>query len=242
MSRIWLLFLMLTLTACGLSDSEQVECRCGDEMLTEFADNCVEQVPNDPDNPLTTRLPDCPSGTPIFLREPTSPFSVLFNVETTYTNFSPNQYMEQLSDDFIFIPDPLDIDLHPEIYKLPDDYDPVRDTLWAWEDERTFIRELLDPDLFEDPKFVRWYESSKDQVEPSEDGLSELYIFPYEINFQEHPVDGVAETFGLKGRLEVILVTPTTENPVWTIQRMVDIRDAASAKRSFGELRAEFAR
>ena len=236
------LFSLFALSACGLGDSAQVECRCGEDMLEEFIGDCVEEELTDPTNPLTSRLPECPSGTKIFLRERTTPFVVLFNVETTYENKSPSQYMEQLSDDFIFIPDPLDIDLHPEVFEPPPNYDPVRDTLWAWEDERTFIRELLDPDFLHSVNFVRWYESSKDQVEPSEDGLSELYIFPYEIDFQERPVDGVVETFGLKGRLEVILVTPTTENPLWTIQRMVDIRDAATAKRSLGELRAEFGR
>ena len=229
MRPMWVLP-VLALTGCGLDDSELVECRCGDEMVSEFVGNCVEDDPEDPRNPMTTRLPDCPSGTPIFLRERTTPASTILNVETTFENFSPNQYMEQLADDFIFIPDPVDVDLHPEIYDAPPNYDPGRDTLWAWEAERTFVRELLDRDVFQRVDFIRWYQSSTDEVEISDDGLSELYIFPYEINITELPVEGSVDIIAVKGRIEILLVTPTTENPVWSIRSIVDIRDAATAK------------
>ena len=239
MRWIWLAP-VIALSGCGVDVGEQVECRCTEDMLDDFASSCVNET-GDPANPLSTRLPDCPSGTPIFLRERTTPFTVLFNVETTITNFSPNQYMDQLTDDFLFVPDPGDIALHPEIYDAPPNYNPALDTLWAWQAERTFVRSLLDQERMLKIDFARWYESSKDEVIISEDGLMETYIFPYEIDFQERPVDGVSAAFGVKGRVEVDLVTPTTENPVWAISRIVDIRDAATAKRSFGELRAEFA-
>jgi hypothetical protein len=46
----------------------------------------------------------------------------------------------------------------------------------------------------------------------------------------------------VKGWSEVDLVTTTLENPVWEVRQWRDRRDAASARLSFGELRAEFAR
>jgi len=42
--------------------------------------------------------------------------------------------------------------------------------------------------------------------------------------------------------MEIDLSTPTAENPVWNIDQWRDIRDRASAKFSWGELRALFSR
>ena len=44
------------------------------------------------------------------------------------------------------------------------------------------------------------------------------------------------------GYMEMDLRTPTAENPVWNIDQWRDVRDRASAKFSWGELRAIFAR
>ena len=40
--------------------------------------------------------------------------------------------------------------------------------------------------------------------------------------------------------MEVDLVTPSTENPVWSVRRWQDFRDVAT-ERSLTELRAQFA-
>lgn len=231
------------LSGCGLSDTKQVDCGCTENMLPAFQGECVStEQHSDSGNPLTTRLPDCPSGTLLFLRERTEPSSVLFNVKTIFQNTSSSQYMEQLTEDFLFVPDREDIDLHPEIYQIPPDYDPDRDTLWTWEQERNFAVEVLNPTRFQKIDFIRWYSSSKDEIIFSEDGLLQTYIFPYEIDLSELSSDGAVNSFGLKGQMEVDLVTPTQENPVWAIQRWKDFRDPASAKLSWGELRAEFSR
>ncbi len=247
-----LLFLALPLgwggiaAGCGLDDSAQMPCRCTEETDRNLFPQCFDAIVtderHDPANPLSTRTPDCPSGSPLFLRERTEPAFVLFNVETTFEHLRPSQYMEQLTEDFIFVPDREDIDLHPEIYQAPDNYDPDRDTLWTRERERGFAAGLLNQNRFQKVDFVRWYKSAKDEVQPLEDGLKERYIFPYEIDFivlagKETDCSGQ----GLKGLMEVDLVTPTPENPVWSIQRWKDLRDPATAKCSWGELRAEFA-
>ncbi|MCY3789852.1 MAG: hypothetical protein OXH63_13800, partial [Gemmatimonadetes bacterium] len=47
-------------------------------------------------------------------------------------------------------------------------------------------------------------------------------------------------TIGIKGFVEIDLVTQTLENPVWSIAAWRDRRDLATAKFSWGELRALF--
>ena len=211
-------------------------------MLSDFRADCVaEDERADQADPLDTRLPDCPSGNPIILRPRTLPALVLFNVETTFQKMRPNQYMEQLSESFLFVPDSEDIQLYPEIFNAPPNYDAERDTLWNWERERAFVGQLLDPSRFQTITFKRWYESAADEVIISEDGLMETYIFPYDLEFVELPKDGATNSFGLRGRIEVDLVTPTSENPVWSIVRWQDLREADADILSFGELRAQFA-
>lgn len=79
------------------------------------------------------------------------------------------------------------------------------------------------------------------------DELRETFIFPYEAEFVEiisaaeaDSVETKFETIGIKGLAEIDLVTPTAENPVWSIAAWRDRRDRASAKFSWGELRAVF--
>jgi hypothetical protein len=152
--------------------------------------------------------------------------------------------MDQLTEDFLFVPDVGDMELFPEVYQLPaGGYDPDRDTLWTPDQERRFVINLLDRERFQKISFRRWYKSLLDERIISEDGLRETYIFNYEVEFTEQPREEEEEVsiIAVKGRMEVDLSTPTTENPVWLIQRWQDFRDPASAKRSWTELRGLFA-
>lgn len=235
------LCLALCLAGCGLDDSAQVECRCTEDTDLERFPACRDAVLSadrpEASNPFAARLPDCPSGKRLSLLEPTRAEYVLFNIKTTFEGFSPIQYLDQLTEDFLFIPEPEGMDLYREVYNPPDDYVPERDTLWARAPERRFAVELLDRERFQTIEFRRWYESSRDQRTIAEDGRSEMLFFPYEIDFT-----GQEESFSLKGRMEVEMVTPTTENPVWTLRRWQDFRDPASAKQSWTELRGLFSR
>ena len=227
---------------CGLDDGEQAECRCPRDTSLLLFPHCADVGVGDaerpgPDNPVASRIPDCPSGKALLLWEHDNPRNVLSNIRTILVNVSPTQYMDQFTEDFVFVPDPADIDLHPEVYQAPPDYDPDRDTLWTWEQERSFIFNLLDPTRLQKAVTNRWYSSTTDESYFSEDGLQETYIFPYDVDLVGHTV---GDNIGLKGEMEVDLVTPTLENPVWTIKRWEDRRDLASSRRSWGELRAEF--
>ena len=200
----------------------------------------------DPKTPLSTQIPDCPSGPDNnFLRERTKPSSVLGNLESIFQaqpEFrSPQQYMEQFTEDFVFAPDPEDVQLYPEVYDVD------RDTLWGAAEERNFARLILSPERIHSARFVRWFNSSRDERILSDDQLRETFIFPYEAEFVEiisaagaDSVETSFNTIGIKGFMEIDLVTPTLENPVWSIAAWRDQRDRASAKFSWGELRALF--
>ena len=131
--------------------------------------------------------------------------------------------------------------LYPTIYNAD------RDTLWGAAEERNFARIILSPERIQSARFIRWFKSSSDERIPADDELRETFIFPYEAEFVEissatgaDSVETTFNTIGIKGLAEIDLVTPTVENPVWSIAAWRDRRDRASAKFSWGELRALF--
>ena len=240
-------FLIAALLAgCAIGDSEQVDCRCApdtNELLFPHCAGVVEERP-DPKTPLSTQIPDCPSRAQLFLRERTTPASVLANLISIFQaeseKRSPQQYMEQFADDFVFIPDDEDVQLYPEVYEVVG-----RDTLWGADEERNFARLILS-ERIHSARFVRWFKSS-DERRVSDDQLRETFEFPYEAEFVEiisaaeaDSVETKFKTIGIKGLAIIDLVTPTVENPVWSIAAWRDQRDRASAKFSWGELRAVF--
>lgn len=239
--------LAVLLAGCAIGDNEQVDCRCAPDTSIELFPHCADAVEErpDPKTPLSTQIPDCPSGPQLFLRERTRPEAVLANLASIFgaqPEFrSPQQYMEQFTEDFVFIPDPEDMQLYPEVYAVD------RDTLWGAVEERNFARIILSSERILSARFTRWFRSSLDERIPSDDELREIFIFPYEAEFVEvigtvgaDSVETKFTTIGIRGFATIELVTPTVENPVWSIAAWIDERDRASAKFSWGELRAHF--
>ena len=239
----FLLLLAALLTGCALGDTEQVDCRCAPDTSIDLFPHCADVVEErpDPKTPLSTQLPDCPSGQQLFLREPTRPEYVLNNLTSIFQAQpqlrSLQQYMEQFTEDFVFTPDPDDVQLYPDVYNV----------VWGAAEERNFARLILAPERLHSARFVRWFNSSKDERELSDDQLRETFKFSYEAEFVEiissaggDSGEPEFDTIGIKGFVEIDLVTPTLENPVWSIAAWRDQRDRASAKFSWGELRALF--
>ena len=113
--------LAVLLAGCAIGDSEQVDCRCAPDTSVQLFPHCADSVVDerpDPKTPLSTQIPDCPSGQQIFLRERTRPEAVLANLASIFQaqpeSRSPQQYMEQFTDDFVFDPDPEDVQLYPD--------------------------------------------------------------------------------------------------------------------------------
>ena len=148
--------LAVLLAGCALGDSEQVDCLCAPDTSVQLFPHCdsVAEERPDPRTPLSTQIPDCPSGPQLFLLNPTRPEAVLANLASIFQaqseKRSPQQYMDQFTDDFVFIPDPGDVQLNPEIY------DADRDTLWGAAEERNFARLILSPERIHSAHFVRW--------------------------------------------------------------------------------------
>lgn len=233
-------------TGCGPADDATIECRCVETTDLQAFPHCRDagiQEDHEASSPFSTRIPECPSGRLLFLREPTTPEAVLFNVRDTFEGFSPVQYLDQLTDDFLFVPEVTGLDLYREVYEPPDDYDPDADadTLWTRLDERRFATNWLDPDLYQRLTVSRWYEAGTDEHRSYPDDLRrETYIFPYIVDLTEPPgADGRVRSIEVRGRMEVDLVTPSTENPLWSVRRWQDFRDAAT-ERSFTELRGQY--
>lgn len=239
----------LLAAGCGLEDSALVECRCAEDTDVDAFPHCrnaaaADSGEPDPSNPFSTRVPDCPSGKLLFLREPATPVAVLLNVRDTFEGFSSVQYLDQLSEDFLYAPDLDGVHLYPEVFRAPEGYDPDADadTLWALEQERRFAGNLLDRTRFRRIEVTRWYSASQDeQILYPDDRLRETYIFNYAVELTEQPrADGTALIVEARGRMRVDLATASAENPVWSVRRWQDYRDPASARRSLTDLRGEF--
>ena len=238
--------LAVLLVGCAIGDSGQADCRCAPETSIQLFPHCADNVAvrPDPTTPLSTQIPDCPSGQQVSLRTRTRPEAVLANIATIFEARaelrSPQQYMDQFADDFVFEPDPEDIQLYPRIYDVD------RDTLWGAPEELNFARFILSVDRTHSADFVRWFKSSDERI-PTDDELRETFRFPYEAELVEiisatgtDSEETQFQTIAIKGLATIELVTPTVENPVWTISAWQDQRDLASAKFSWGELRALF--
>ncbi len=239
--------MLWVLSGCGLEEGGEVECRCTESTDLRSFPQCADADPpaerTDPSSPFVGRTPDCPSGIQLVLREPTTPEAVLFNIRDSFRGFSPVQYLDQLEERFLFVPDPDDLQLFLEVFQPPEDYNPEADldTLWTGSQERRFANLVLDKERFQRISFQRWYDSTRDQRILGDNPLVERYIFNYEIEFTEQPREGIGATiFPVKGQMEIDIATPSQENPVWTITRWRDFRDQASAKKSWTELRGEF--
>jgi len=88
-------------------------------------------------NPFYTREPEPPQeGRRLNLFSRTVPRNVVRNLELTWEKFSHADYMECLSEDFRFSPDPSDSTRFEEVFASP--WDRVR--------EEAFARRLLDED------------------------------------------------------------------------------------------------
>tara|TARA_B100001094_G_scaffold269850_2_gene274372 strand:+ start:465 stop:1250 length:786 start_codon:yes stop_codon:yes gene_type:complete len=232
--------------SCGPGDSDLSDCRCSPDSNTVIFPHCAEAEPSfdkETTNPFGVQVPECPSGKQVFLLQRTRPEYALINVRTIFSaqpeSRNPEQYLEQLTEDFIFIPDLEDAARYPNIYNEGEEF------VWTIENEGDFARTILDPDRIGIVRFVRWFQPALDERIPSEDQFMETFIFPYELEFTEiSNTDGdeINSVVSIAGLMEVDFFTPTIENPVWNIKQWRDLRDRASAKFSWGELRAIFAR
>ena len=168
-------------------------------------------------NPFYTRTPEPPEeGRRLNLFSPTVACNVVRNLELTWEKFSSVDYMECLSEDFRFSPDPSDSTKFEEIFSEP----------WDRAREEAFARRLLDRSIV----------SSLDlslKLEYEEDRGDEHY-FEYSYTLQlQHDRDAPGY---MKGKMHLTLRRDATGN--WSIVLWKD--EKTSDTPTVGELRARF--
>ena len=103
------------LAGCGWGDSDQAACRCVEDSDIAAFPQCGDDLVVgrvDPECPFSSRVPECPSGKRLFLRDPTIPEAVLFNLRDSADGFRPLHSPDQLDERFVFVPDLDAIDLY----------------------------------------------------------------------------------------------------------------------------------
>ena len=174
-------------------------------------------------NPFTTRQPEPPETekrTPV--RNPVSSIDVLYNLRATCENLSPTQYLETLSEDFVFVPDPEDSVNFSNAFPPGQVWDKARETVFA----HNFLNDRTTQSI----QFKNW---PPDLVESSTDGRRHRYEYKYDViidHLRNAPkaIQGISDLF-----------LREEEDGHWTLYRWRDERISAVA-RTWGELRARF--
>ncbi len=170
-------------------------------------------------NPFSTREPEPPTGEQLPLVEPTSAENVLRNLEISCEYMSINDYMNTLSEDFLFLPDPSDRNRFPEVFSQP----------WDRQREFEFCRRLFNKEMTSLISFSSSVDSNVTVIE--ETPSSAHYRYDYHITLIHH----TDAPRSVRGRAEFYLRCDQLGN--WTIFRW---EDEKTDLHSWGELRARF--
>jgi hypothetical protein len=172
-------------------------------------------------NPFATREPEPPTGEQLPLLEPTSAENVLKNLEISCEHMSINNYMDTLSEDFLFLPDPSDSDRFPGVFSQP----------WGREEESIFCQRLFDKEMTTLISFSSSVDSNATVIEGDpESGPECHYRYDYDI--------GLIRTGApsrVKGSAEFSLRCDQQGN--WIIFHW---EDEKTDSHTWGELRATF--
>jgi len=178
------------------------------------------------ESPFATRTPYEPDEPrPYQLLSRTSPGNILRNLKKVYDYaFSVDDYMDGLTEDFQFEPDPSDAFLYEDVFSVP----------WNRERERTFTTNLFDR-IISDPSRVPRVLSRWDEITAEEEEENEAY-FEYEYTLEFKDKQDAARK-SAEGRAHLYLRRGEDEN--WGIYRWVDEKTNVEVS-SWGALRARF--
>ncbi|MCK4417959.1 MAG: hypothetical protein KAV99_07300 [Candidatus Latescibacteria bacterium] len=170
-------------------------------------------------NPFATREPEPPTGEQLPLLEPTSAENVLKNLEISCEHMSINNYMDTLSEDFLFLPDPSDSDRFPDVFSEP----------WGREEESIFCQKLFDKEMTTLISFSSSVDSNATVIEETADFVH--YRYDYHIALIHH----TDAPRSVKGSAEFSLRCDQQGN--WIIFHW---EDEKTDSHTWGELRATF--
>ena len=167
-------------------------------------------------NPFYTREPEPPQGGRLNLFSRTVPRNVVRNLELTWEKFSPADYMECLSEDFRFSPDPSDSSKFEEVFAEP----------WGRTREEAFARRLLDENVTTSLDLSLSLEYEEDR------GDEHYFEYTYVIKLQ-HSRDAPGY---IEGKMHLVLRRDASGN--WSIVLWKDEKTGDAP--TTGELRAKF--
>ncbi|RKY69711.1 MAG: hypothetical protein DRQ02_00055 [Candidatus Latescibacterota bacterium] len=172
-------------------------------------------------NPFSTREPEPPTGKQLPLLEPTSAENVLRNLEVCCEYMSINDYMNTLSQDFLFLPDPSDNERFPEVFCRS----------WDRQSEFEFCRRLFDKEITSLISFCSSVDSNATVIEETTESVHYRYDYYIILIYRQH----TEAPQSVKGRAELYLRCDRQGN--WTIFRW---EDEKTDSHSWGELKGRF--
>lgn len=177
--------------------------------------------------PFSTRTPEAPEKPRPYrlLSRSIAPGNVLINLKTVYDYaLSADDYVDGLSEDFLFEPDPSDALVYEDAFSTP----------WDSERERTFTANLFDRILSDPEKtprvLTRW-----EEIVADEEAEREAYFeYEYKLEFRDKQDESWKAA---EGKAYFYLRKGEDEN--WTLSRWVDEKTNVDIP-SWGALRAQF--
>ena len=172
-------------------------------------------------NPFATREPESPTGEQLPLLEPTSAENVLKNLQISCEYMSNNDYMDTLSEDFLFLPDASDSDRFPGVFSQP----------WDRNKESNFCEKLFDKKMTTLISFNSSIDSNATVIEETAEFVH--YRYDYHIALIHH----TDAPRSVKGSAEFSLRCDQQGN--WIIFHWEDEKEKIDSH-TWGELRATF--
>jgi len=175
-------------------------------------------------NPFATRTPEIPEvgGKRLPMLDPSSALNVLSNLKIAYQGLSPLDYLDTLSEDFVFVPDPRDAEVFPDVYTPEEPWDKARESLFAGN--------LLSDNVTESIWFRKW---PPELMELDEEEKKETYEYQYDISL----VHGRDAPSRIRGTGYIFL--RERDDGTWAIYRWEDEK-TDQVVGTWGELRARF--
>ncbi len=175
------------------------------------------------ENPFATRSADPPSVRRGTWEEPIFYDHVLHNLESSYNEQIIGNFIDSISEDFLFIPDPVDDAQNPEIFRE-----------WGFEQESDVTRSIfssgtgrfIDLTLVDTTMAVTFY--------PAGDTVRTEMI--YDLTVAQ---DRVSAPRHMVGR--AVLYVSEGQGGIWKIYRWEDSKADFPDSSSWGELKAAFA-
>lgn len=185
-------------------------------------------------NPFATRQAEDPFKTDggLPLRAPNTSKNALENLRVTWEGRSATNYLDVLSEDFVFVPDKIDEESFPQVYQTGSMWDRGREEEFA---TRLFSRKGAELVLFEN-----WNIEPPELLRSTDGGKNDEYKYHYSIGLLYGAGQAIDAPKHLAGTARIFL---RELNGSWFVYRIEDSRTDPTPGTylgTWGALRARF--